>query len=105
MECHHCPHGEKVAAGKFRGLPFDKTRVRRVSWWRTRNTRWSLTMAGRLATATPGQPGRVSSRTCTSRGSVAEEDRLPLDVMSEAIAQLLTMPPVVRDVIVGGSRV
>ena len=104
MECHRCKHREDMEAGKFAGMPFRKTpcatcELKEVSI--------------RTMEVDPERPvfvpGRENDGTeprrdvCELLTTAEEEDpgdkKLPLSVMEELVARLLTLPRELRDVV------
>jgi hypothetical protein len=109
MECHRCVHREDMAAGKFRDVPFEKTPCSQCELVeRSEHTIAFDEERGpggiRLCQGSGGQGGQWASafaKAPADRVGSGEggDDRVPISVMSEAVAQLLTMPRTLRDIV------
>lgn len=104
MECHRCKHREDLEAGKFAGMPFRKTpcakcELREVSL--------------RTMEVDPDRPVYVPGKECDGirprrdgcemvpfpEEGDAGDKKLPVSVMEELVARLLTLPQELRDVV------
>jgi len=100
MECHKCKHREDLEAGKFAGMPFRKTpcakcELREVSL-RT------IEVDPDRPVFLPGRDG-ISESSCEMvpfpEDGDAGDKKLPVSVMEELVARLLTLPQELRDVV------
>jgi hypothetical protein len=92
MECHRCEHRAAIEAGKFRGVAFEKTPCGRCSLVET--SVWTRTVdEGFLAAAT-----LVEDIPFDERGD-GDGAVLPVAVLEETVALLMTLDPGVRDVV------
>jgi hypothetical protein len=101
MQCHKCEHRAGVEAGRFQGVPFEQTPCATCDFSDTNGISLAFD-EGRpgVAEAAPGEAGEGMVEDVHFPEEVPDEDvRLPISVMSEAVAQLLAMPPAVRDVV------
>ena len=91
MECHRCPHREGVESGKYSRLPFQMTPCA------------ACELVEKPSFAIAFDESREENEAIVTGGwslaSEKKDDRVPLSVMIEAVTQLLTMPPAVRDVV------
>ncbi|MCX6995788.1 MAG: sigma-70 region 4 domain-containing protein [Kiritimatiellaeota bacterium] len=92
MECHRCPHREDVESGKYRGVAFVKTPC--ASCEQVEKSGYTIAFDEERADKEIVDGGGGTQVT-----GMENDIRLPISVMSEAVAQLLTMPPAVRDVV------
>lgn len=94
MECHKCRHAEDVAAGKYARVPYEETpcgscELKEVSLF---------TLAYDESRAKTEEPF-IDAPHLQPSPAGADEDRLPVSVMSEAVGLLLRLPGPVRDVV------
>jgi hypothetical protein len=93
MECHKCPHREEIDAGKYRAVGFANTPCATCELVET---------SGYTLAFDEGRPGQAveGEQWPANAGDVeAEEDMVPMSVMSEAVTALLAMRAPVRDVV------
>jgi hypothetical protein len=95
-ECHKCPHRVDVEAGKFRGVAFEKTpcaacELVEKSAFTMEFDEDRAPEPGARCPAGGGEDNQGEER--------MGEDRVPISVMSEAVAELLSMPRMVRDIV------
>lgn len=92
MECHRCPHRKNVESGKYRTVPFEKTPC--ASCELVENSDYTIRFDEERAE-------KSAADACGLAQMIqgANEDWLPVSVMSEAVAQLLALPRGVRDVV------
>jgi len=108
MECHRCQHREAIEAGKYAKTPFRRTpcakcELREVSL-RTMTVdpeRPVFVPGGEDGVNTPGRSGEESACAMVPFTEEAEggETKLPVGVLEELVARLLTLPQEVRDVV------
>ena len=112
MECHRCEHQADVKAGKFRGLPFEKTPCGRCELrdWsgyvlpfdEERGADPADGTVGRVAESQPA-PTLVAEMITVDvpfpEECTGDDMMLPMSVMSEVVLRLLAMAPVARDVV------
>jgi hypothetical protein len=96
MECHRCEHRAEIESGKYRGVAFEDTpcakcELRESSSGTMEFDEDRAPEPGARCSAGGGQENQGEER--------MGEDRLPISVMSEAVVELLYMPPVLRDIV------
>ena len=93
MECHRCPHREDVEAGKYRRVPFEKTPC--ASCQLVERSEHTIAFdEGR-----PAKQDAPAEEFWLPEDPEPEETHLPVSVMSEALAALLSLRPTTRDVV------
>ena len=94
MECHKCPYAEAVAAGKYRKLPFEKTPCGTCELKESS----AFTIAFDESRA-PSVEIFAEAAPFAEEVVATPEARLPISVLTEALAQILSMPTAVRDAV------
>lgn len=104
MECHKCGHREELEDGKYAGIPFRRTPCARCEL-KQDSTRTMEVDPERPVYV----PGAVYGGTTTRHAGcemvpfveevAVEEKSLPVRVMEELVARLLTLPAELRDVV------
>ena len=106
-ECHKCPHGVAVAAGKYRRTRFERTpcaecKLRESSLQTLQvDPGRPVFVAGpqRVGTS-PGQaPAGYHVDVPFPEEAEAEEAKLPVNVMQDLVTGLLALPAQLRDVV------
>ena len=90
MECHRCPHRKDVESGKYRRAPFRDTPCAGCEL--EDGLRYVIEYDDTRA-------GSGGSGGVPFPGEREEEDQLPLSVMADAVAALLSLRPHIRDVV------
>ena len=91
MQCHQCQHAEDVAAGKFKQVPFEETPCSKCKL--EEKPAFELSFDDEL-------PGGLRIEDIPApEESFEEETRVPISVLTEALALLLSMSPSLRDVL------
>jgi hypothetical protein len=91
--CHRCPHAQDIAQGKFKAVAFEQTPCARCEL--KEDSLHTIEFDAERG------DGRASDGFVMAGGGECESlaTLLPIDVMREVVATLLTLPPDVRDVI------
>ncbi len=102
MECHRCQYREDIDAGKYAGMPFQRTPCAKCEL-REVSLRTMAVDPERPAYVVGGEVGAESTCAMVPFPEEAEagaaEAKLPVDVMEELVARLLTLPQELRDVV------
>jgi hypothetical protein len=96
MECHKCEHREELADGKYAGIPFRRTPCARCEL-KQDSTRTMEVDPERPVYVPGGETGMPMP--CPTEDEAAAEPELPMSVMEELVARLLTLPGELRDVV------
>ena len=102
MQCHRCEHREAVEAGKYAGMPFEKTPCAKCEL-REVSLRTMAVDPERPAYVVGGNAGVEPTCNMVPFPEEAEMEaadaKLPVDVLEELVARLLTLPQELRDVV------
>lgn len=98
MECHRCPHREKVKAGKYARTRFGRTPCAKCDLRESSMRTMAVDLDRPVYLPGGSSDGTCEIVPCPEELEVAEA-KLPVVVMEELVARLLTLPLDVRDVV------
>ena len=91
MQCHQCPHSKAVAAGRYRRVPFEETPCAKCEL--EENPVFNRSLDDKL-------PGGLHVEDIPAPAESQSEDTMvPMSVLTDAIALLLSLPATARDVV------
>ena len=100
MECHRCKHREALEGGKYAGVPFRRTPCAKCELKEV--SLRTMEVDPERPVFMPGREGLAES-SCGMEPfpeeGEAEDKSLPVRVMEELVARLLTLPQELRDVV------
>ena len=98
MECHRCEHREAVRAGKYARVAFQDTPCAKCEL--KENSEFTMAYDEERETAKSVTGGQWTlDETQNPDAGSEDEERLPISVMREIVAALLTMPTEIRDAV------
>ena len=100
MECHRCQHREALEAGKYAGVPFRRTPCAKCELKEVSIR--TMEVDPDRPVFMPGREGLLES-SCRVEPfpdeAEGEDKSMPVRVMEELVARLLTLPTELRDVV------
>lgn len=94
MTCHRCEHQAVIRAGKFRGKRFEETPCARCEW-REPGSAFTIEFDEGRAAATP-----VDGEEPFPEEADAEELKIPMSVMTAALAMIMALRARTRDALI-----